>query len=295
MSEDKLRIGGQAVFEGVMMRGSDSWSVAVRKPDGTIKTVVNPVNSVMKRFKFLKLPLLRGMVALVESMVLGVKAISISTEESFEEEELSGREMYVAFAVAIVLAVGLFVVLPLFLTRLAFSASSPWFYWFEGLLRIFIFVAYIAIISMFKELRRVFEYHGAEHMTIHAYEDDVPLEPGDVAAFSPLHMRCGTSFLLIVMVIAVLVLTLIGKTSLLLLFASRLIVIPLIAGISYEVIRFAGRHHRNPLVRTIMLPGLALQKMTTRRPDLEQIEVAIAALKAVRETDEGENENLSMP
>lgn len=291
----KLRIGGQAVLEGVMMRGTEIWAVAVRTPDGNISTQSHDLNPIVKRYPFLKLFLLRGIIALVESLVVGIKALIISADESMQEEEITSKEIALSFAIAILFAVGLFIFMPLWVTRLFVSPSNYLFYWIEGLLRIAVFIAYIAVVSLLKDLRRVFEYHGAEHMVIHAFEHDAELAPGQIRQFSPLHVRCGTSFLLIVMVVAIVFFTLVGKGSLPLLVLSRIVGIPLIAAVSYEIIRFAGRHESNSIIRVIMFPGVALQRLTTRRPSDEQLEVAISALKSVIERDRGETENLSMP
>jgi len=243
----------------------------------------------MKRYPILKLPILRGIVALVESLALGVRALTISANESLgeEQEQLGKKEIGITLVIALAFAIGLFFLAPLFLTGLLRRQLGDGFtFWLiEGLVRVGIFLAYLAIITQIKDLRRVFEYHGAEHMSIHALEHGEELTVDNVAKYKTLHLRCGTSFLLIVLVVSVFVFAFVGRPAWYLLFLSRIVLIPLIAGISYEIIRFAGRHETNPVVRVIMAPGLALQWMTTKPPDRAQIEVAIAALDKIIELE----------
>ncbi len=285
----KAAVGGQAVIEGVMMRGVSNWSLAVRKPDESIALHSWPLESYMNRYPVLKLPILRGIVALVESLVIGMKAISISANESLgqEEQQLTKREIGVTFVVAMVLAVALFFLAPLGLTGLFrhWLGSGLLFWLVEGLVRVAIFVIYLAIVTRIPDLRRVFEYHGAEHMTIHALEHAEPLTPAACQKYKTLHLRCGTSFLLIVMVVAILVFAAVGRPAWYLLILSRVVLVPLIAGIAYEIVKVAGRHEANPVVRVVMAPGLALQWMTTRKPDERQLEVAIAALERIIELE----------
>jgi uncharacterized protein YqhQ len=285
----RAQVGGQAVIEGVMMRGVDWWSLAVRRPDHSIGVHQYALESWMKRYPILKLPVVRGVVALVESLVIGVRALTVSANESLgeEEQELGRKEIGVTLLIAFAFAVGLFFVAPLFLTGLLEGQLGKGFlFWLvEGCIRVGIFLAYLAVITQIKDLRRVFEYHGAEHMSIHALEHGEELTVANVEKYKTLHLRCGTSFLLIVLVVSIFVFAAVGRPVWYLLVLSRIVLIPLIAGISYEVIRFAGRHEANPLVRVIMWPGLALQWMTTRKPDGSQVEVAIAALEKIIELE----------
>lgn len=282
-------VGGQAVMEGVMMRGVSTWAVAVRLPDGEIEVTSEPVVSWAKRHRLLRLPVIRGVVALVESLKIGFRAMAISVnarEEADEQgvrQEVGGWVWGLTVTGSLLLAITLFFVIPVALTSLIKDElGSAFLFWLvEGVLRTAIFVGYIVAISRLEDLRRVFEYHGAEHKTISAYEAEDELVPERTALYSRLHPRCGTSFLLIVMVLAVFVLAPIGLPAWYLLVASRIIGIPLIAGISYEVIKWAGRNRRKRWVRAVMWPGLMLQNLTTREPDRSQLEVAIAALKEV--------------
>ena len=285
----RAQVGGQAVIEGVMMRGVDWWSLAVRRPDETIGLHHWPLVSWMKRYPILKVPIVRGVVALVESLVIGIRALTVSANESLgeEEQELGKKEIGVTLIIAFAFAVGLFFIAPLFLTGLleAQLGKGFWFWLVEGCIRVGIFLAYLAIVTQIKDLRRVFEYHGAEHMSIHALEHGEELTVANVEKYKTLHLRCGTSFLLIVLVVSIFVFAGVGRPVWYLLILSRIILIPLIAGISYEIIRFAGRHETNPVVRVIMAPGLALQWMTTKHPDGSQVEVAIAALEKIIELE----------
>jgi uncharacterized protein YqhQ len=285
----RAQVGGQAVIEGVMMRGVDHWSLAVRRPDDTIGLHEFPLVSWMQRHPILKTPVVRGVVALVESLVIGVRALTMSANESIgeEEQQLSRKELGGTLVIAFAFAIGLFFVAPLFLTGLFkhWIGSGYMFWVVEGCVRVGIFLVYLAIITQIKDLRRVFEYHGAEHMSIHALEHGEDLTVANVENYGTLHLRCGTSFLLIVMVVAIFVFALVGRPVWYLLLLSRVILIPLIAGVSYEIIKFAGRHEGSVVVRAIMAPGLALQWMTTKKPDSAQVEVAIAALEKIIELE----------
>jgi uncharacterized protein YqhQ len=294
-------VGGQAVLEGVMMRGVSTWAVAVRKalpeqlgedglnPEeaalGEIEVRSFPLTSVMKKHRALRWPIVRGVVALGESLVIGFKALGISANAQLPEEEepISGGLWVGTVFVAILLAVGLFFVVPVGLTSLIKDQlnSSLLFWLVEGVLRTGIFLGYIVLLSRLRDLRRVFEYHGAEHKTISCYEAGLELTPENAQRFSRLHPRCGTSFLLIVMIVAIFVFAPIGLPAWYFLVATRIIGVPLIAGISFEIIKFAGRNRRKRWVRTVMWPGLQLQKLTTREPDLAELAVAIAAMNAV--------------
>ncbi len=293
-------VGGQAVLEGVMMRGVSTWAVAVRKPGpegsngavpeaGEIEVTSEPVVSWAKRHRVLRLPVIRGVVALAESMKIGFRALAISAnaqlvdEDGEEPEEIGGFTWGLTIFFSVALAVGLFFVIPVGVTSLIKDqlGSSVLFWLVEGLLRTAIFIGYLFAISRLPDLRRVFEYHGAEHKTISCYEAEDRLVPARAETYSRLHPRCGTSFLLIVMVLAIFVFAPIGLPAWYWLVLTRILGIPLIAGLSYEVIKWAGRNRRKRWVRALMWPGLMLQNLTTREPDREQLAVAIAALEAV--------------
>lgn len=283
-TKEKMSVGGQAVIEGVMMRGKDKVAVAVRQPDGNIVVDVKDVNSIRDKYPILKKPLLRGVVALFESLHDGMKALAYSAQMSGEEDEqLDSKEMAMTIATSILLAIGLFIVLPTWSMRFMHTLTEDpmLLNLAEGIMRMMIFLIYIASISAMEDIQRVFQYHGAEHKTIYCYEAGLPLEVDNVRNFTTLHPRCGTNFLMIVMMISMFVFTFLGWPNLLERIASRVILMPVIAGISYEIIRFAGAHCDNPVVHCAIMPGLALQKLTTRQPDDSQIEVAIASLKAV--------------
>lgn len=288
----KLSVGGQAVIEGVMMRGPGKIAVAVRKPNGEITVDLKPAGSISDRYPILKKPFLRGVVSLVESLGYGMKALSfsalVSGDEEDGEESMSSLEMAGTMAVSIGLAVLLFVVLPTGAMKLLQNQGvGPMVLNLcEGLMRLAIFLLYIWGISRQKDIQRVFQYHGAEHKTIYTYEHGLPLRVENVRPFSTLHPRCGTNFLMIVMLIGIFIFAFLGWPSLWERILSRILLMPVVAGISYEIIRFAGKHMDKAWVRAAILPGLALQKLTTRQPDDDQIEVAIASLKAVLPPEE---------
>jgi uncharacterized protein YqhQ len=283
-------IGGQAVLEGVMMRGPAHWSLAVRKPDGEIAEVNRPISSLMARHWFFRLPIVRGVIALGESLAIGFRALAISANYAAQQEgdedgevstELTRGQLILAFAVAIVFALLLFKVTPALLTNWLPIEDTGAFVVIEGLIRVTIFVLYLAVISLLPDLRRVFQYHAAEHKVINAYEAGEELQPEKVQRFSLIHPRCGTAFLLWVMVIAIFVFAFFGRPTWYWLIASRILLLPLIAGIAYELIRFAGKHTGNRVLMTLLAPGLWLQRLTTREPTLDQIEVSIRALREV--------------
>jgi uncharacterized protein YqhQ len=281
-------IGGQAVLEGVMMRGPSSWAVAVRRPDGRISEVEHDVESVALRRRWLRLPVIRGVVALGESLAIGMRALAVSarfsvTDEGDEDasQELGRFAMIGAFVFAIGFSLLLFKVSPALLTNWINPGTTWVFLLIEGGIRIALLIAYLVVIGLFGELRRVFQYHAAEHKAINAYEAGAPLEPEVVQRHSLIHVRCGTAFLLWVMVIAILVFSLLGRPPLMWLIASRIIALPLIAGLAYEVIRLAARYERFRAVRAVLAPGLWLQRLTTREPTLEQVAVSIRALERV--------------
>jgi uncharacterized protein YqhQ len=277
-------VGGQAVMEGVMMRGVSTWAVAVRKPDGEVDVQSFPLVSWTKRHRALRWPVIRGVVALVESLNIGFKALGLSVNAQQEDEEpISGPVWFGTIVVALLFAVGLFFVVPVGLTSLfKDQLGSAFLFWLvEGLLRTAIFLGYLVVIARLRDLRRVFEFHGAEHKTIACFEAGLPLTPANARRFSRLHPRCGTSFLLVVMIVAIFVFAPIGLPAWYLLLASRILGVPLIAGLSFEVIKWAGRNRRKGWVQTLMWPGMQLQKLTTREPDHDQLAIAIAALEAV--------------
>jgi uncharacterized protein YqhQ len=284
-------IGGQAVLEGVMMRGPSNWAVAVRKPDGAIAQVSKRVESAMVRHRVFRLPILRGVIALGESLAIGFRALAISANYAAQDEEaakngepsteLSRGSLIFAFAVAIGFAIALFKVTPALITDALPISGTGWFVIVEGLIRVTIFVLYLSLISLLPDLRRVFQYHAAEHKAINAYEAGEPLEPERVQRFSLIHPRCGTAFLLWVMVIAIFVFAFFGRPAWYWLVATRILLLPLIAGLAYELIRFAGKHTGNRALMTVLAPGLWLQRLTTREPTLDQLEVSIKALREV--------------
>jgi uncharacterized protein YqhQ len=289
-------VGGQAVLEGVMMRGPGNWAVAVRTPGGTIAHVSRPIDSAMARHWALRLPVLRAVMALGESLAIGFRALAISANYAAQEEdaeegdevdtELSRGALIFAFAVAIGFAIVLFKVTPALITDWLPIRSTGWFVIVEGLIRVTIFVLYLSLVSLLPSLRRVFQYHAAEHKAINAYEAGEELEPEIVQRYSLIHPRCGTAFLLWVMVIAVFVFAFFGRPAWYWLIATRILLLPLIAGMAYELIRFAGKHQRNRVLMAILAPGLWLQRLTTREPTLDQLEVSIRALREVLQLED---------
>jgi uncharacterized protein YqhQ len=284
-----MTIGGQAVLEGVMMRSPSNWALAVRKPDGEIAELNRPIRSPMARHRIFRLPVIRGVIALGESLAIGFRALAISANYAAQEEndegevstELSRGALIFAFAIAIGFAVMLFKVTPALLTSWLPIETTGAFVVVEGVIRVGIFILYLALISLLPDLRRVFQYHGAEHKAINALEAGEELTPERVQHHSLIHPRCGTAFLLWVMVIAIFVFAFVGRPVWYWLIASRILLLPVIAGIAYELIRFAGKRAGNRVLMTLLAPGLWLQRLTTREPTLDQIEVSIRALKEV--------------
>jgi uncharacterized protein YqhQ len=289
-------LGGQAVLEGVMMRGVKHWAVAVRKPAdfeagalGEIDVKTFPLRPWSTRRRAFRLPVIRGIVALVESLGVGLRALSISASAQLpeDEQEISSGAWFGTVLVSIVFAIALFFVVPVSVTSLVKDQlGSSWLFWLvEGLLRTAIFLGYLLLLSRVRDLRRVFEYHGAEHKVISCYEAEDELTPERAKRYSRLHPRCGTSFLLIVMIMAIFVFAPIGLPAWWILVLTRILGVPLIAGLSFEVIKWAGRNRAHRWVQIVMYPGLQLQKLTTREPDLDQLAVSIASLKAVLELE----------
>jgi len=287
----EFHYGGQAVIEGVMMRGQRTMAVAVRSPSGQVHVTVKPISNSQTGIR--RIPFVRGVIVLVESLVLGIGALFESANVSLGEEEqkISGPLLWGTLAFSMAFAAAVFFVVPLLITdRLIdphLSDSGLLTNLVEGIVRVAIFVLYLALVNLIPDIRTVFAYHGAEHKTINAYEHHVPLEPEPVARFSTAHVRCGTSFLFAVMIISIVVFSLVGSPEVWVRILSRIVLIPVIAAIGYEFTRFSARFADNRIVRVLFLPGLALQKMTTRQPNNSQIEVAISALKGAIEADKG--------
>ena len=286
--QESLAVGGQAIIEGVMMRGQEVVAMAVRKPDGGIVLKCTPFKSIVKRFKVLNLPVFRGAVILIESLFLGVKALNFSGDIAMMEENGKAKRsdsrwndlwMGVTILFSLALGIAFFFYLPLILTDLIGVESGWAFNLVDGVIRLSLFLAYIYLISLWKEIRRVFEYHGAEHKSIFAHENHKPLTPAGAMPFTTLHPRCGTSFLLIVMVVSVLVFMLLGKPETIADRFIRIAFVPVIGGLSYELIKLSARAQRFALARALILPGLWLQKITTNEPDEQQLEVAMVALR----------------
>ena len=300
-------IGGQAVLEGIMMRGKYNWAIAVREPGGTIYTETHDLVSAAAKHAYLKLPIIRGMWGFYETMTLAIKAFGISAAHAgeTEDERLSSGEIGFTMVFGMALAIALFIVVPALVTTwIVGSATENPFTWnvVDGIFRLAVFFLYIYGVSRMKEIRRVFAYHGAEHKTIHAYERGLPLETGIIKRYTTLHVRCGTSFLLMVMVVAIIVFSLFpGKAILaalgveqrfwILVFsiAMRILLLPLIAGIAYEItVKWAGKRPDNPVVKVLLWPGLQMQRLTTVEPDDDMIEIAVAAMNLVVEREEAE-------
>ena len=287
MEEKKITIGGQAVIEGVMMRGPELVATAVRNPQGRIELEVKPVNSIADRYPIFKKPMLRGCVSLFESLVMGIRSLGYSAQMAGEEDEqLTDRELAGTMIFAFALAAVLFIAIPTGAAKLfhVITEDPEFLNLMEGFLRLFIFMAYIFAISRMKDIQRVFQYHGAEHKTIACFEAGEALTVENVARHTRLHKRCGTSFLLIVMLVSIFVFAFLGWPDLAERIASRIVLLPVVAGISYEIIRFSANSD-NCLLGWAVKPGLWLQKLTTREPEPEMIEVAIESAKAVLPED----------
>ena len=287
----KCYYGGQAVIEGVMIRGRKAMVIAVRRPSGGLACKTRPLPAIDTNW-MRKTPLIRGIIVLIEALALGIQSLLYSANVALEEEEenVSGWLLWVTLIGSLTFAVAVFFIIPLFATKLlgTYANSSIVFTLIEGFIRLGLFVAYLKLISLLPDIKRVFAYHGAEHKAVNAYEDGVPLEIEAIKAYSTAHTRCGTSFLFVVLIIAIIVFTLVGLPSIWLMVLSRIFLIPVIAALAYEVIYFGGRHSKNVLIRSILAPGLWLQTLTTREPDDSQLEVALAALKGVTEIDQPE-------
>ena len=295
MSSKRFSYGGQAVIEGVMMRGRRTMAIAVRNNNRDIVLNEETLQPLADKYPFLGWPIIRGAVSLVETLVISIKALSYSASVIAEDEgeELGTKELVLTMAMALLLTVGIFIVLPAFLLRFVQShiTSNVLLNVVEGLIKITLFVSYIALISQMADIRRVFQYHGAEHKTINCYEQGEELTLNNVRKHSPIHARCGTNFILIVFFTSIFIFSFFGSPPFLIRVLTHLAILPLVAGLSYEVIKLAGKKNANPLVRAVAKPGLLLQKLTTREPDDDQIMVAIRSLEAVLNQEERKNQN----
>ena len=282
--------GGQAVIEGVMMRGKRNLAISVRRPDGKLEVIKQPLANIYKG-RLREIPLVRGVIVLIETLVLGVQALLHSAQiASAEEEKIPTAALWGIVAASMAFAVALFFITPLLATRYfdIYIASDLISNLIEGLVRIGIFIAYLKLIGLSPDIKRVFAYHGAEHKVVNAYEAGCPLELEAIKSYSTAHARCGTSFIFAVLIIAILVFALLGRPSLWLSILSRIILLPVIAALGYEVTRFGASHAKNILAQVLLAPGLMLQAMTTREPDDSQLEAAISALNEVIEADNSE-------
>lgn len=287
----KFYYGGQAVIEGVMMRGRRVMVTAVRRPDGGVAIDFQPLSAIYSG-RMRKTPLIRGIIVLIEALVLGINSLLYSANVSLGKEEAgtSGLLFWLLVLVSLGVVVALFFIAPLFLTGLLnlYISSPIVFSLIEGLIRAAIFIAYLGLINFIPDIRRVFAYHGAEHKAVNAYEDGALLEVETAKRYNTAHVRCGTSFLFAVLIVAIIVFALVGRPSLWLMVLWRILLIPIIAALAYEVIYFGNRHIDNRIVRAVLAPGLWLQSLTTREPDDSQLEVALSALKKVVELDQTE-------
>jgi uncharacterized protein YqhQ len=283
--------GGQAVIEGVMIRGKEGVAISVRQPNGELSIERQPLASIYKG-RFREMPLIRGIIALVETLVLGTQSLLHSAQVAAAEEgegKIPTAVLWGTVVVSLALGVALFFMVPLFATRYLIDPyihSALLSNIFEGLIRIGIFIAYLKLISLIPDIKRVFAYHGAEHKVVNAYEAGVPLEVESVKKYSTAHARCGTAFLFIVLIVAIFVFALVPQPTLWIRILSRIALIPVIAVISYEIMKFGAGHIDNPIVRILLAPGLLLQAITTREPDDGQIEAAISALNEVIKIDQ---------
>lgn len=283
-----IPVGGQAVIDGVMMRSPNWYSVAIRKQSGEVDVKLFPIISIVKKYPIAKAPLIRGIVALIENLILGFKSLfysadKISIAEGREEVKISGFQMTISIVIALILAIGIFFVLPTYLGKFVYKFISNVFLYnlIEGLIRFAILLLYIILVSLLKDIRTLFEYHGAEHKTIHAYEAGDELTYENANKYSTLHMRCGTAFLMIVVFISILIFSILGEQTLIQRVIYRIVLTPLIIGISYEFIKLAGKFPGSKILKIVSIPGLLFQKLTTRNPSEEQLEVVIVALEKV--------------
>ena len=280
----KLNIGGMAVIEGVMIKSENYYACAVQKQDKTISVKTEKIKTFFSKNKIFKKPFLRGIGQLLDMLILGIKTLSYSANESVGEktdEKLSYWEIFFTIAFAFGFAILLFILLPLWLSGFIVKSNGILFNLIDGLLRLGIFLIYLLIISQLSDVKRVFQYHGAEHKAVHCYEHGLPLTVKNIKKFSTLHARCGTSFVMIVLLISVIVFSLITTEIFLLKMLLRILLMPIIAGLSYELLRFEAKHDKNKILKPLIYPGLLFQKITTKEPDDKQIEVAIKSVNAV--------------
>jgi len=276
------QLGGQAVIEGVLMRSPLKYAVAVRLPNKKIKIKKKRYKSLSKRYKILGWPVIRGCIVLFEMMAIGMKALIWSADQQEEDgEKITTWQLGLSVAFALILTIVLFIILPLWLTKFLTTSKTFLFNVIDGLLRVIIFIGYIIGISFMKDIGRVFQYHGAEHMAIHCYEAKKKLIPNNVKKFTTLHPRCGTSFIIFVLIVSIVIFSLITDPRWFVKLLSRIILIPVIAGISYEILKISAKYNKNPIWKIFIYPGLLIQKITTKKPSKDQIEVAIASLKSV--------------
>jgi uncharacterized protein YqhQ len=288
----RFAYGGQALLEGVLMRGRDAIGVAVRGPEGQIFTAQEPLNSILHRNRFARAPFFRGIVVLYETLVIGTRWLmrSGSLAAAGDGVTMGRGTLAVTFAITIGIAVGLFVLLPLFLAQTATNAAIPGGqvlvqHLVEGVIRVLIFVAYLLLVGRSSEVRRVFQYHGAEHMTIHALEHDDPLTIERIRRYPTAHPRCGTEFLVVFIIVSILLFSLLAGMALWIAIVGRILLIPVVAAVSYEILRWGARHRQNWAVRWLFLPGIWLQAITTKQPDDSMIEVAIASMREALAAD----------
>lgn len=276
-----IPIGGQAVIEGVLVKSKNHSCIAVRKENGKITVKREKLKPIGERYKILNLFFIRGVVNLIEMIYTGMKALSYSAKESGnDDEKMNDSEVYITMITSLFFAVVLFVVVPFYLTKLI-AGNGPWFNLVDGLVRLMILLVYIVVISRLKDVKRLFEYHGAEHMAVACYENKKTLNYNNVRRFSPEHPRCGTNFLFMVFIVSIIVFSFVTGENWTLKLAIRILLLPIIAGISYEILKISGKYHERSFFKIINYPGILLQKLTTKRPDRKQIEVAIAALKGL--------------
>lgn len=277
---EKPLIGGQAVIEGVMMKGTGHYAVSVRKTDGRIKTKLEPLKK--RRFRPFKWPIIRGAVTMIDMLILGMRSLEWSANQFDDNAQpMSWKEYVILIIASLGFTIALFIVLPLFFTRFLTSSQGIAFNLIDGILRILIFTAYLMVIGLMQEVRRIFQYHGAEHKAVNCYEAGAELKAANAKKFSTQHPRCGTSFILIVLVLSIALFSLVTSPQWYVKFAVRIIFIPVIAGISYELLHYSAKHKENRILNLLIAPGLALQRLTTREPDDKQVEVALASLSAV--------------
>ncbi len=293
----EFRYGGQAVMEGVMMLGKKTSATAVRRPNGEIVINSKPRPKIYTG-RLRQIPFSRGIIVLIESLILGINSLFYSANVALEEEDedVSGRYTWFILGLSFALAISLFFVAPLFLTKMLdpYIESSILFHLVEGAIRLFIFLAYLKLISLLPDIKRTFAYHGAEHKTVNAYEGGVELEARAIKDYGTAHTRCGTAFLLAVLIIAIVVFALVGRQAVWVMVLSRIFLIPVIAALGYEATQFGARHMDNIFIRALMTPGLWLQSLTTREPDEDQLEVAVVALKEVLAADKQNAEQSSV-